>query len=529
MTSPNPPVDQSPSSDNRKTCRDYSLTCLVFSIAFFATSFTAADVDLWGHVRFGSDILTSGMLPREDPYSYLTAKSTWINHEWLCEVLFALAYRWGGAPALVALKQSVVMCLLGVLYRYWTKRGIQRTHAEIFLFVVTLQLLFWVVTVRPQLFTYLGMALVLILLNDYQRRRDRKIWFTPLIFLAWANLHGGFFAGLAVLLVWVVLHYAVECVDSARQSGGRDLNPALVLLSSIAATLLNPYGWSLHLFLGRTATVPRPDIAEWQTIQPTSLPGICYLAALSAAILGCWWSQAPRRPASLGVLAGLAIAPFVAARHAPLFAIAWAIVAAEHVASALEKRFPNSFTSRKEHVGRPTWAAGMMAGASLALLGIGLNLFRCIELRIPYPIEAVARLKAARVAANLAIDFNWGEFAIWHLGPNVKVSMDGRRETVYSQDILNEYLQFESGRIGWDRLLDRSETEFALVRAQSASYLGLKSKPGWVLIHDDHVSGLFVRSDSPWREPLSRIDGAKLPDDGVGLCFPAEDVIRSLR
>jgi hypothetical protein len=28
--------------------------------------------------------------------------------------------------------------------------------------------------------------------------------------------------------------------------------------------------------------------------------------------------------------------------------------------------------------------------------------------------------------------FDWGEYVIWHLGPGVRVSMDGRRETVYS-------------------------------------------------------------------------------------------------
>jgi hypothetical protein len=31
--------------------------------------------------------------------------------------------------------------------------------------------------------------------------------------------------------------------------------------------------------------------------------------------------------------------------------------------------------------------------------------------------------------------FDYGEFAIWHFSPAVRVSMDGRRETVYSEDL----------------------------------------------------------------------------------------------
>jgi hypothetical protein len=38
--------------------------------------------------------------------------------------------------------------------------------------------------------------------------------------------------------------------------------------------------------------------------------------------------------------------------------------------------------------------------------------------------------------------FRWGEYGIWHLSPAVKVSMDGRRETVYSDEMFSRHLQF---------------------------------------------------------------------------------------
>ena len=64
---------------------------------------TIADPDLWGHVRFGLDILSARALSSSDPYSF-TSDVPWVNHEWLAEVLFALAYSAGNTAGLIALR-----------------------------------------------------------------------------------------------------------------------------------------------------------------------------------------------------------------------------------------------------------------------------------------------------------------------------------------------------------------------------------------------------------------------------------------
>ena len=47
---------------------------------------------------------------------------------------------------------------------------------------------------------------------------------------------------------------------------------------------------------------------------------------------------------------------------------------------------------------------------------------------------------------RLAVEFNWGEYAIWHLGPQIRVSIDGRRETVYSDMTLATQRSLALGR-----------------------------------------------------------------------------------
>ena len=68
-----------------------SLICLVCGIVILGFSRTTADPDLWGHLRFGLDLLDTGRVIRPDPYSFLTSGVTWVNHEWLAEVALGVA------------------------------------------------------------------------------------------------------------------------------------------------------------------------------------------------------------------------------------------------------------------------------------------------------------------------------------------------------------------------------------------------------------------------------------------------------
>ena len=88
-----------------------SLAGAALAAVVFVLAQTRTDVDLWGHVRFGLDILDSGALHDRDPYS-CTSDRAWINHEWLAEVAFASAWKFAGTPGLIAVKLA---CALGAL------------------------------------------------------------------------------------------------------------------------------------------------------------------------------------------------------------------------------------------------------------------------------------------------------------------------------------------------------------------------------------------------------------------------------
>jgi hypothetical protein len=88
----------------------------------------------------------------------------------------------------------------------------------------------------------------------------------------------------------------------------------------------------------------------------------------------------------------------------------------------------------------------------------------------------MAILKGAQVSGNMAIDFNWGQYVIWNLGPAVRVSLDGRRETVYSDSRYQEGINFMLGLADWDAVLRKAGVDMALVKAKHPSYNLLKQR-----------------------------------------------------
>ncbi|GAH50681.1 unnamed protein product, partial [marine sediment metagenome] len=86
------------------------------------------------------------------------------------------------------------------------------------------------------------------------------------------------------------------------------------------------------------------------------------------------------------------------------------------------------------------------------------------------------------------VEFNWGEYVIWHLGPGIKVSVDGRRETVYPKDVYDANLSFVSGGNEWSEVIDDYDTNMALITKNGLTYNLMKTITGWELIYEDDTS-----------------------------------------
>jgi len=463
-----------------------------FTILMLILSRTIADNDLWGHLRFGLDIIQAGTIIHVDPYSYLTTGPRWINHEWLAEVLFALAWMAGRTPGLILLKMTVGFLTIAILYRHLRAVQIRPIRAKILLLLTGFSLVPAFSFVRPQIFTFFFFALMLLIIRRADIGEYRRLWDAPLLLILWENLHGGFLAGLGLLCLWALLHLVVY-----RRALAQIIPPTLV---SITAVLVNPYGMDLLTFLLRTATVQRPEITEWQPLTLISIHGLLYLVVLMVSSGGLALSSQPRRPVILILFGIIALLPLMAIRHLPLFCIASLVFTGEHAGSAWNRLRPQN----KEGPPIPVWIAGLpiALAAALLILGSTRNPHRIHVIDDEFPIAAVALLKQSGVSGNLATQFNWGEYIIWHLGPHIKVSIDGRRETIYSPAIYRQYMDFHSGVHDWDVLLRQHWTDLALVVKDTSVHNLLKLKSEWLMVYEDSKSALFVNRNSSLVEPL---------------------------
>ena len=230
--------------------------------------------------------------------------------------------------------------------------------------------------------------------------------------------------------------------DADNAQGRRDaLLVGCVGAASLPATLLNPYGFGLWQFLIETVGTKRIEITEWQPV--SALDATAWGPWLVAALVAAAGTIRQRRspaPSRIIVVVVLGVASFSVSRLVGFFALGTlllfgaALMRGEPVETAHAAVTP---TARRVGIGI---SAVMTIGA---LVAIAVNI-ACISIdpRNAPEADAVSVLKNASDGNRLLVWFDWGEYAIWHLSPAMRVLIDGRRETVYSAAMQNRHLQF---------------------------------------------------------------------------------------
>ena len=163
----------------------------------------------------------------------------------------------------------------------------------------------------------------------------------------------------------------------------------------------------------------------------------------------------------------------------------------------------------------------MALGAALFALA-SLPHFGAIIVR-PWelPVAPVKWLAQTQVSGNMVTFFDWGEYAIWQLSPRIKVSMDGRRETIYPRTVYDEDQQLLFGIGRWDALLARGSPSLVLMSRNFAADNLLRQSPEWHVAYADERCTLFVRAGSQQERSLQAHRPPPLPvPDEARLSFP---------
>src|SRR5437016_1284045 len=116
------------------------LAFLLVTLEFIMTRGSVLDPDIWWHLRNAEYLFQHHQLPRADMYSFTVAGHPWINHEWLAEIPYYLAWRAGGLSGINAMMFATISLITaaGFVQGSWGRVDAERwTPSQMGKLVVT--------------------------------------------------------------------------------------------------------------------------------------------------------------------------------------------------------------------------------------------------------------------------------------------------------------------------------------------------------------------------------------------------------
>src|ERR1017187_3434022 len=488
----------------------------VFFLALLVTAFAhpdgmrslLSDGDTGWHLRTGETILGTGRVPMTDSFSFSRAGQPWFAWEWLADVGMAAAWRWRGLAGVAALSGAVLALAATALLARMLRRGsglwIGLGAALVAVSASSAHYL-----ARPHVFSILFYTVALGILAEDRLRRGRLVWWLVPLTALWVNLHAGFVAWLATLGLLLVLCAAQRDWPQLRRYG------TLAALCSLAS-LLNPYGWQLHLHVARylSSSWIVDHVQEFQSpsIRSEGMIVFALLLLTTVALV----PQTGRFEALLVLVWGfLALR---SARHVPFFAIVAAPVLASgaaawwaRLASRAGDRSPLRicWELAQEFGMRPRASLWLPLSALVVILAVPAAGFPDTV----FPVRAVEGnmllLTPATAMPRILTSDQWADYLIYRLYPEQRVFFDGRSD-FFGPAIGADYCKLMAGEKSWRELLERYRFDLALLPHAWALSTALEGEAGWRKVYEDPVAVLFARNPRGPVGPIVRLRGGGL-------------------
>ena len=469
-----------------------------------------SDADVGWHIRTGEYILNHHAVPHHDLYSFSKPDAPWYAWEWLTDLMDGALHRVAGLKGIVLAAAVFIALFAFSLIKRMVSRGVH-------LFVALIIALLGVggssmhFLARPHLLTLLLLSLSVWMIERDRKRPSSKIWWLVPLTVIWTNLHGGFLA-LLVVLGLASIGTAIEAWFGFKGTLRGAVRYTKLTLACAAASLVNPYGWQLHVHVVEYLR------SDWirnvvQEFQSPSFRQENMLQFEALMLIGLIVAAAQFR--SWRVVEGLWIVFWAhmalgSVRHAPIFVT----VTAPIIAAQLSDWWTQWTTGMKAGSlpgilnlmaadalkgFRRTSAWPVAAVVALALMGPPFTSIKSVKWPQDFP-DFVFPTKIVRANADLILRSRilttdqWADYLIY-VNPAQKVFIDGRSD-FYGPQVGNDYLRLTSGAWDWRQLLDKYRFDLALLPVDSPLATILKQAPDWRVLVDDGKRILLAHSTS---------------------------------
>lgn len=244
-------------------------------ICLLSTFKITGDDDVFWHLATGRYIIETGQVPSTDIFGYVTQGQTWMPFEWGWDLITYGIYNIGGYTALSVFRTMILLLIFYVLFLIMRKFKVSHTIIFILLTVLAFGMIDRL-SPRPHIMSFLFFTILLYILTNYKyfRRDNYKIlFFIPLIFLVWANIHMGIIAGMFLFGIFVtseIIIYLKPAKFSSKEIPAltkRELTRLLLIFAaSVLVMLINPNGFETYVYAyDHTKMKLLETINEWRS------------------------------------------------------------------------------------------------------------------------------------------------------------------------------------------------------------------------------------------------------------------------
>ena len=476
-----------------------------------------SDCDTGWHIRTGEWIIAHGWVPMRDVFSFSKPGAPWFAWEWLSDVLFARLNALGGLQAVVMFSILLLSVTFAALFLLVRRKCNPLVAIAVTMLAATASSIHWLA--RPHLFTLLFLVLFYAALEQVRDGRTHLLRVPilaalPVVTILWTNLHGGFFVGVLMILAYG----AGEILSLVFSPNAADRRPAwlkarsyfLSGLACLAASLINPYTYHLHVHMAKYLRDPwnSQHIDEFLSPSFHHPAAIYFEAMLLMAVAAVVWNLRHGRFTEAVLVFVWAHGGLLAGRNIPIFAIA----AAPPIAAAIQQwllRVPDlsvaawlrAAARMFNRLGKDTAQTDSIARLHLvSVLGVLLvaaliyaphppKKFRAEFDPKVYPAGALATLRSDPAGRVFTHD-EWGDYLIYRLYPSHKVFVDGRSD-FYGNDFEDKYIDVLRVKYGWEKTLSGFGVDTILMPPDAALSGALKESSRWRLVYDDGIALVF--------------------------------------
>ncbi len=469
----------------------FYITLFLFIVLFGSLDINI-DYDFWARLIVGKSFFQTGILFNNDFYSF-GKTHLFIDHEWGSSLIFYLIQNFFGDVGLFLFKVLMIFLTFFLITKtIKLKNDSTKLHFLLFFFAIHSVCYNIFSTIRCQIFSFFFFVFYIYILEYARKKKNYKIlWVLPVLNIIWANLHGGFVLGIAMILLFAI---------------GEKLNKSpskpyfIACFASFLTSFINPYGIKYLIYIFDAFALNRVHIPEWQSafFNKNYVFDLLKFKIFFFVTLVCWvfcliknlkqnikeFYLKLDKTKYLILLFSTLIA-LKSIRCHPFFTYCVLV----YCYCDFNNFFKINFL-KKTNIFIDIVLFVLIGVSSISHLYS--YKFQNVVNENFYPVKSVEFIKENNLKGNIFTNFHTASYVIYKLYPNNHIYMDGRYEEVYDDSLINNMGKFFLGE-DYREFLEHYHFDILIMDKTYPKVIEyLKRDSDWFLAFDEKAFCVFL-------------------------------------